>query len=765
MSISLNELSNVQNSGSYYLSDNGEVKKAGAWTRFKYTFNLGHSRERASNLVNEIKDTLTKAADINLNYRLRQRLEDIDVSGGFKGSDIKNLLSEFKTSNEDKILSASARKIAIKLINNTINELCSNPRIVNSPALMEMFLSSCKQITDHPPYEDTENGKELDKETLKNALMGNIASFKEDLEKIMSLPKLENQKINSSYAEYLQKALFDNNGIRIENGIDNVKTMKDAFVHNALNKYISNKEGYSDRIRENAEFIASFFGQSDDLDELLINGVNHLIRGGDAEPRSIDSIRSKIDALKSNLDAISGFKDISAKTYKAAFTSIKTMNGKTFPTDCISKSIELAKAVPLEKLHALNEKSSQLEIYRAISYYADKVSDVIVNSNIMNNIDGADEMDAAKDFAYIALLSSLTSDERKTLLQALNSMNTCKLNKLMDDAFGDKTMFNGSSIEKEMAQVAINEQNTALTHIKRSLETLMGIKHTEISAYIGNLDINSESRTILEDAENTAKKVIDAEIRNFADKSIKGDSAAYIKEQLIRSLKKTVKHSNDLMPPFMAQAAFSVSVSKLVTGKLTKNMIDTVRKCSNNEKTQFEKDLSSIQISLPGGRNLSSDYNIAMDELSVYVTGKENAKYAEIGENDRKKVQIIVSFLSNEYAKVCSDSVSLFLDDKQKAPFFTTSSRGLTQSCEFSLSYDISDSFVVSVKQTSEFSNLFKKDGTLIVVGEGSVQKNELEVTITPNEMDRLAGLDFNNANEDFTIKNTVKSALTMDVK
>ena len=62
MDLNIENISRLDNNSSYYLSDNGEIKKSGLLHKFKCFFGLGHSRQRVSNLINAIRNTILEAS-------------------------------------------------------------------------------------------------------------------------------------------------------------------------------------------------------------------------------------------------------------------------------------------------------------------------------------------------------------------------------------------------------------------------------------------------------------------------------------------------------------------------------------------------------------------------------------------------------------------------------------------------------------------------------------------------------------------------------
>ncbi|WP_295353582.1 hypothetical protein, partial [uncultured Succinivibrio sp.] len=146
MTVSLENIASLKDNSLYYLSDKGEVKKAGLWTKFKYVANLGHSRERVNNLLNEVKNILLQQSEGKGAGKIEARLRETDISFGIKGSSIKQLVNNFRVAQKDQILRVAAKNTANEMVSKIIN-VAGKGRIVESDELKDLYMHVASQFT------------------------------------------------------------------------------------------------------------------------------------------------------------------------------------------------------------------------------------------------------------------------------------------------------------------------------------------------------------------------------------------------------------------------------------------------------------------------------------------------------------------------------------------------------------------------------------------------------------------------------------------
>lgn len=744
MSVSLENLANLRD-GSYYLSDNGEVKKAGAWTKFKYTFNLGHSRERAHNLINEIKNTLYVSAGNCGEVFLNQRIEELNLSSGVKASDIKAMIADFKETNQNKILSNSAKKYCLAQINATLKNICKDSPIRKTQELKDLFLKACKPLIDNPDVKDTPNGMVIDKQKLSERLLNKVNNLQNDLALLISREG-ENFTLTGGYAHYLEKALFDEKGNRIGNGIEHVKDPKTAFHEMVINSIDDTEENLV-LVRRNTEYLANQLNKDPDLDEIIFKHYPSFIRNSGGVPRSIEKIQQSLDSLKTNLKELEELKQYSKNGYKSAVKSLYNIGVTGLPKGVIPKCLELARYVSLDPILSLGTKPSLEELYKAASFIRQKLND-IYNKTGLNKLDSPDVKQVANELINNFMLSQTDKAQRSQLAQTFSSQNFYRFNAFCDEAVDDYNNFSGTPAEQTLQIGLLTDIQATISGFKLALWSVMTKPNAFTFSYKGDLDPNNEAGTVLDEVYTDCKKLINNDVKNFTNKHIKGASVQFLQTQMNKQIEKSAHITRYKTGKMNMAEAFSNISSPAINGMMTISILENMKNYSNDITTQFNKEILDLNIGLPGGKKLSTDYNTALDELAHFVL-KTDKKYEELPEKEQKQVQIICSLLNKQFVEKGFDGIKLSLDDKQKKNFFGINNRAEKDSVEFNLDTDRKGSIIIRSNYKSDIASILDNNGKIIVANDGSNFKSTIEVIISQDELNRLAELDYKNTNSE----------------
>ena len=123
MSVSLNNLADLKSGNDYYLSDSGNIEKSGFIHKFKCFFNIGHSRERVVNLINEVQKTLLHSAGLVNSRDLNSQLSQISRTTAVSGEVIKNIAAQFRSVNSQRIIEKDTESIANGIINTYVTDI------------------------------------------------------------------------------------------------------------------------------------------------------------------------------------------------------------------------------------------------------------------------------------------------------------------------------------------------------------------------------------------------------------------------------------------------------------------------------------------------------------------------------------------------------------------------------------------------------------------------------------------------------------------
>ena len=751
MTVSLENIASLKDNSLYYLSDKGEVKKAGLWTKFKYVANLGHSRERVNNLLNEVKNILLQQSEGKGAGKIEARLRETDISSGIKGSAIKQLVNNFRVAQKDQILRVAAKNTANEMVSKIIN-VAGKGRIVESDELKDLYMHVASQFTSKPPVREYNGDVQVDQEALKNSLRTVLDALTNELVSISNSEALESPKITPMYAKYLKSALYDGKGVRNDKTIADLKVPKEVYLEQ-ITRAIKPKDEEKVLFKETSSYLISLLDKDNDLDKLLMNGFMRILKGGDNKLRSLNSVKAKIEGIQSNLNEVNKLKKSSPKLYKQIIENIKGLNGQAFPENCISKCIELSKEISLTPILKVNSDSSQLELYNAVSCFSNAMEDIYSQSGLGALGTGGDELAVSKDLIATCILSRLSSEQRANLFGAISSSNYAKLHSFCSKTCLDYAFFKGAKDEAKTGASIMTENMKVFPLIKGIVQRQMGMTpDPEIPFYDGEVSFNSEYRSIIDNVHKQSVDFIKKDLSSFVDNRIKGNASDSIKKEFIKRMEQQ-RNQNELAANnvFKAKTNFEEIISQEVKSSLTDSIFSSIK-----TNSLFKQKLSQgLSVTLPGGKKLSSDYDTAMDELSQLVMKNDTASFDALSEKDKKKVLIVSSMLSLENGKSIADMFISSFNEGHKHPLFSYT--GIDEepnlNNEYSIRINELGKIEISVNSHIELSS-FSLRKNRIEASPDSFLKNTLTIALDYDSLDQLSDFDFSNADdEDFLFK------------
>lgn len=119
MPITAASLTQLQN-GSYYLSNSGEIKKAGLWQWFKCFTGLGDGRAKVERLVERIKTDLLASAGIKRDVALSSSLDELDTTRSISSADLRRIATAFKQTHSAAIAKTDAFHAAESVVDEVV---------------------------------------------------------------------------------------------------------------------------------------------------------------------------------------------------------------------------------------------------------------------------------------------------------------------------------------------------------------------------------------------------------------------------------------------------------------------------------------------------------------------------------------------------------------------------------------------------------------------------------------------------------------------
>ena len=252
----------------------------------------------------------------------------------------------------------------------------------------------------------------------------------------------------------------------------------------------------------------------------------------------------------------------------------------------------------------------------------------------------------------------------------------------------------------------------------------------------------------------TVKAAVDQmkSAQDFADNAVAGGGAGakQLRDVYVHLASKVQQVSGKKIPDIRNAA---------IIGHANRSVCDECKKlAANDERSTFPLDIvRKLKVTLPGGKQLSRDFGKARDELAAFVTGDPGAKYD--GLTDRKakgKVLILMSILNQRIGQglLNADGLALDPDGRTSQVFFGGKRQDDTAvRYEYSVSFDRDGTLAIKGNVVQEGIDMVMVTGdlgndTVIAAGPGTKVEAGLELKIAPDELDRLAGLDYSKYDE-----------------
>ncbi|WP_406040306.1 hypothetical protein [Succinimonas sp.] len=775
MSISLDALNNLENNSSYYLSDKGEVKKAGFIQRFKCFFNIGDSRKRVANLLSEIKKSLIASAENAETVALNRDLSSQSTKY-VTGSDIKELVERFKVLNDTEIAKTSAKNILSDMVNKVTNSETSplnfqenDPKLpVESSVLRDFLMEGNYNYLKNLPIKQREttvinedgNPENKKYQTLDTEKVEEY--FKKDLELRTSLLKdiVKSKKLNNlspRYLSYINDTLFNKNGTRNEFPVKDLKN-PDEVLKDLFYKRLSKSKNDPD-IQKNIDFIIKECQKDPDLQDIVENDSCYYRLADKGRLKSDEKTSSNIENLKACLKKAKELSDGNKKIFNQ-YKKLLIEKGLKIKPDLLTSIANQSKTMPLDKLRALNGKSSVKEIHDAMKQIHDNIETICASEDISKYASSGNDKTLFAELINSIFLAKLHILEKANLMEAFSSVNASKaqlaykhFTELIDHRYNlsyhsysplpgnteklpiflacDKT----KHICQTMSQMAdlLGEQLDITVPAIGQYFTTQGYEEYDVKELIKEIGKNSFEKT---------KNMVN----DYIDKHISGSNTKFIRDIMYQRIM-GLSDDTDQGFAFDINCSYSVLVKPAVRASMQWNICAALKKCSADPKTTyFARDLTvgRFEIALSDGKKLSNDFEKACNELAQYVTKNEAATYNSLSKEDKLKVNLIISVCSQETCTSLATESQRSMSPNGSV-IYSPSYSGDPVVNKFNVSIGEDGSLSVSYEGKRHVATLEKKDsGEFFPLdAEQSYLGSSLNLKFEPDEIKRLSELDF----------------------
>ena len=479
------------------------------------------------------------------------------------------------------------------------------------------------------------------------------------------------------------------------------------------------------------------------MNDFLLNDANQF------RPDTANYIQKRVDGINSNLSELKSLSTKNPAIY-AAGKQMLLETGKPLPQGMFGKLVQAINSASINDLRKLSD-ASIFGAHKTIMQLDRTMNDIMVSSGAEKKLDGAIQKDAARLFILTSMVSRLSRSTVDNIRDFLNSETAAQLNTFYRGCFeGKSAQFKTQdmNVQKGVDDVAykgFNGLDMLTVVVNRSLQRT----NPEASqAAVNRLDYALEfDDKFVADMVALAKEHNELSVKNYIDRLVdgKGEGADAFKAVLKKKLGNINNPSDRLSESLKANANAMMNWS--ICGEM--------KKIATGQMSQFEKDVDrSGKITLINGKmniTLSKEFNTARDQLAQFIAGDEKATYGALkNDEDRNKVHLMMAMISQETEKAGENGVQHALHPRESEDGYIISgdknNRGIR-----TFTFEKTTHGAVSFQYNMEKPVVdIRPDDMLdeVSVGAGSAFKCQLSYLLQPEEVDRLAKLDYTKFND-----------------
>lgn len=748
MKVSLENIANLKNSSSYYLADNGDIKKSGLIHKFKCFFDLGHSRQRVANLITAIQKSFTEKAGVLNIYSLNQDLKTLDTSSALSGKQLREIATRFKTQNANLFFKKEAIALVNEITNKFISELQTEfPDKIKDTAPLKSFLQyEYLDFFDRLPLKEENGEKSLDRETYEHNITATLSERKALIAEVLNSEKLNVNVLDDSYVNYI-KSVACQDGELIVHSTEKFATYENA-VRNYLIDYLGKSSNATEADRsDRVDLVLNLAKKDERLYSILMVSTNFksIFLTNTAQLRSADEVKNRINGFYDNLQDFKAYSN-DPLLYKSLNNILHGLVGKPLVRGMDVKIHRLVEQTDFNDLFKLNANSSVEELSKALANTNVLVDKIMNDSGIRSYADGPDTLVPYKQLIMSFVLAKAGPEQRHNMLRALESTNYHRLASIFSRIDNDEIELpNNMKASEDMIVRNMVEVQGTKNALELALCEFMGVEQKkELPDYVLNDIPNKTVRNVLTDLMNTAKTLVNNAIENVVETNFKGIGTK-IKEQIKKSMNDAF-YSHNCSFNDRGLSIFNTMMEKDLGTMINYHLLLQIKNNQNNEvkNALFRENVSNINVTLPGGQILSKNYETACDELAVVITGNKDAKYLELDETDKRKTELIMAMLTKESAKSIRDTQKLALSPNRTEPLFTVSEApGKQTTVNFTVTKDPTGTIGIVYQQQTNIAAIIQADSSVTQANADTSYDNETTVIdFSKENLNQIANLD-----------------------
>ena len=532
--------------------------------------------------------------------------------------------------------------------------------------------------------------------------------------------------------------------VAIDSHVSQINDKAAACIEECRKKFSSKRIGQAEKLL--APAFDACKGNFDAM-EILQKKISKFVYTSTSDFRTVEDVQAKVTALVANLDELKEAAKNDPGIYAAGKDMLMNL-GKPIPKGLFGNLVKAANRMSLNQLQNLSGSASGISINKAVMQLYGEVQRAITAAGAENVLEGSEEVMCARSFLVEAAISHCSKGTLGKIRAALNSETTTHL--------------------VGFYQQCRSDDNSPVKNESKTLQK--GVVDIGIigDTYLRLLDegVNWNTKRLNPAAQNTfvpyAKGLPDME-------AIGGD-------QLIADTIDMAKHLDadrkvcgegrgaEAIKNVMRGLEGADDVAQNIAQRLNRNANAMMNWsfCAEMKKngvgTQFEKDIyRGCNATLTDGKKtikLTQNFETARNELAQFVTGDDNATYGNLKPEDKTKVHMLMSLISQETEKAGEDGTKHAMDKRESDAGFQFEgyskrdrANGIGSPAERTYviekradgGIDLHYNMDKPIKNIDDLTT----DGDGYDVGAGSKFMCKMDYTLKGDEFNRLAKLDY----------------------
>lgn len=508
--VNLDTLNRLDANKTYFLSSTtGQVKEASLWMRFKCAIGVSSARQKVANLVDAIKASLLTAAGQTGNATLDTDIKTIDLKSMVKGSVIKDIASRFSVANSDTIVKNDALRVAKQVGNQVATKLAlqlfgiGRTEVVGS--IVQHALKPLAEDVKHLPMREVrdDNGNTktvLDREQLSLKMLTAAENAEKLIKSIANNQRLGTPNIDKHYAKHIIDTLFNKDGTRNENTVDNLKTPGQVRVDVAFKFGVEENASFQHSARQTlidhgidpekkVADILKLCGGDKELEELVLNKVPELCVNSNQFLRTEAKTQAMVNNIK---EALTEMREV-AKDFPGCSNSLKSavelLGSSTIPKGFFRRIANIVQDTKLDKFAKLNSTSSAFQLYEGLEQVRLLIDRMFQEIDVVKTFEGAGEeevggphMNAARAITVAMALAKAGPGLTARMPNIINGTEFQKMSSAMSSMFNDLNAgmvipgVNSNALGKEI----LNRQGVASSFLQGCVGEALGIEIPEV---------------------------------------------------------------------------------------------------------------------------------------------------------------------------------------------------------------------------------------------------------------------------------------------